>query len=453
MLIVFSYGGKKYYKTSINPQYKSNTDIKICFMEGWIQKKSLYMGVWNSRWIEIIGHYMYSFRTKYRTKGPTEIFDLKKYNKVYHNKKAPEFKISSSKTARSFIAPSTEVMMKWITAIKQAQQYDRNIIQVPIQINFNIPGSKTSQKKIFVCAYIDFKQEATIHDLIQQIFIAYKEYRKIDLISIFHKYTQKQTTNSIVTLRKVPLIQEGMEVYGGGHGIVHQVEDMEITCKFMKGNNDPNSCSIYHDMINKEIFTKENYIHLKYYNHFADEYKDKVECKFNEECKSFKNLDTGGNDIDDLCHMLLYRHPPRSGRIKMTEGFGALIFNTKIRQNCFIHLPTKAEKEIGKKSNFIFLFINEVIKNGSKADLYLGNEGAVNNLPQNNLSKYPIMVYVISKLNSIRHQLMGRPLNLAEMLALVLYTSGQCNYDLCKSQRNGDYVKWKWFDYLLFNAI
>eukprot|EP01083_Nonionella_stella_P253106 871291_1 len=39
------------------------------------------------------------------------------------------------------------------------------------------------------------------------------------------------------------------------------------------------------------------------------------------------------------------------------------------------------------------------------------------------------------------------------MLSLVLYTGCDCNYDLCKSQRNGDYDKWKRFDYCLYSAI
>ena len=33
------------------------------------------------------------------------------------------------------------------------------------------------------------------------------------------------------------------------------------------------------------------------------------------------------------------------------------------------------------------------------------------------------------------------------------YLGCDCNYDLCASQRNGDYHKWKWFDYCLWNAI
>ena len=34
-----------------------------------------------------------------------------------------------------------------------------------------------------------------------------------------------------------------------------------------------------------------------------------------------------------------------------------------------------------------------------------------------------------------------------------MYAGCDCNYDLCKSQRNGDYGKWKWFDFCLYHAI
>eukprot|EP01084_Bolivina_argentea_P299450 516174_1 len=39
------------------------------------------------------------------------------------------------------------------------------------------------------------------------------------------------------------------------------------------------------------------------------------------------------------------------------------------------------------------------------------------------------------------------------MLALILYTGCYCNYELCRTQRNGDYVTWKWFDKCLWDAI
>eukprot|EP01084_Bolivina_argentea_P310482 537295_1 len=53
----------------------------------------------------------------------------------------------------------------------------------------------------------------------------------------------------------------------------------------------------------------------------------------------------------------------------------------------------------------------------------------------------------------IRHKQMSSPLRRDHMLSLILYTGGYCNYDLCSSQRNGDYIKWKWFDFCLYQAI
>jgi hypothetical protein len=60
---------------------------------------------------------------------------------------------------------------------------------------------------------------------------------------------------------------------------------------------------------------------------------------------------------------------------------------------------------------------------------------------------------VNDKINSHQHQLLGSPLNRAEMLALILYTGCECNWYLCLSQRNKDFHTWKWFDYNLFYAI
>ena len=45
------------------------------------------------------------------------------------------------------------------------------------------------------------------------------------------------------------------------------------------------------------------------------------------------------------------------------------------------------------------------------------------------------------KMNHSRHKKMGSPLNKWLMLALLLYCNGDCNYNLCLSQRDGTYVK------------
>eukprot|EP01083_Nonionella_stella_P308181 1086191_1 len=63
------------------------------------------------------------------------------------------------------------------------------------------------------------------------------------------------------------------------------------------------------------------------------------------------------------------------------------------------------------------------------------------------------MEIVEEKLKHPRHIAMCSPLNEAQMLALVLYTGCECNYGLCKSQRNGNYSKWKVFDKCLGYAV
>eukprot|EP01084_Bolivina_argentea_P104696 187458_1 len=90
--------------------------------------------------------------------------------------------------------------------------------------------------------------------------------------------------------------------------------------------------------------------------------------------------------------------------------------------------------------------MKEVIDNGFKSDLCLTDEDEKNDT-------YSLITIVNQKLQCMRHKRMGSPLNKAEMLSLLLYTGGECNFDLCKTQRNGDYKKWKWFDYCLYNAI
>ena len=59
-----------------------------------------------------------------------------------------------------------------------------------------------------------------------------------------------------------------------------------------------------------------------------------------------------------------------------------------------------------------------------------------------------------SKMRHTRHKIMGYPLRCVEMLSLMLYCDGECNYDLCKSQRSHTVMKkWPYFHCLLNWAI
>jgi len=41
----------------------------------------------------------------------------------------------------------------------------------------------------------------------------------------------------------------------------------------------------------------------------------------------------------------------------------------------------------------------------------------------------------------------------AQMLAIVLYTGCDCNYAMCAAERSGDYDTWRWFSWLLGEAL
>eukprot|EP00483_Globobulimina_turgida_P013467 UN13491 len=90
--------------------------------------------------------------------------------------------------------------------------------------------------------------------------------------------------------------------------------------------------------------------------------------------------------------------------------------------------------------------MEEVVSNGFKSDLCLNEEDEKEN-------NYSILSIVDDKMKCARHKAMGCFLSRAQMLSLILYTGRECNYDLCSTQRSGDYLKWKWFDYCLHSAI
>ena len=95
--------------------------------------------------------------------------------------------------------------------------------------------------------------------------------------------------------------------------------------------------------------------------------------------------------------------------------------------------------------------ICEVINNGFEQDLCLNSNDFKN-------KQYSLLSVVNAKLQSKIYKMnylntFGCWYGRKYMLSLLLYTGCNCNYDLCKSQRNGDYDKWPHFDACLYNAI
>eukprot|EP01084_Bolivina_argentea_P266889 452858_1 len=263
----------------------------------------------------------------------------------------------------------------------------------------------------------------------------------------FAEYDYEELCNkSITDFDETAVKDKGLKIEIMVHH-KYSVTSKSISCKYMLSNysDDAMNCPIYNAMKNKNEFTTSNLKHYNEYTHFKDEYCDKPECKLNENCKSFKNIENGSQDIKDLSHMRLYKHPPRGSHIKLSQNINSLIFNKINDQNTKVYEPTTDDEKkynYNEQDGYLLALIDEVILNGCKDDLRPSND------------KYCILECVDEKMQSKQHKLRGSPLDKGQMLSLVLYTDeNNCNYDLCKSQRNGDFRKWKWFDYCLYKAI
>eukprot|EP01084_Bolivina_argentea_P293743 505280_1 len=78
-------------------------------------------------------------------------------------------------------------------------------------------------------------------------------------------------------------------------------------------------CVIYNSMINDKIFNRENLLHIMEYSHYQNEYLEKPQCKYFQKCLSFIRMENGGNAFNDICHLNLYKHPPRNRFFYLSE--------------------------------------------------------------------------------------------------------------------------------------
>mmetsp|Transcript_5332 Transcript_5332/g.8921 ORF Transcript_5332/g.8921 Transcript_5332/m.8921 type:complete len:390 (+) Transcript_5332:93-1262(+) len=235
----------------------------------------------------------------------------------------------------------------------------------------------------------------------------------------------------------------------------HQIAVDEITCKYMKVRNteNPLQCPMYCAMKSRYEFTEENLAHLNEFTHFRDEVASKPLCKFGDGCYKYIRLEQSmENRLSDLCHMKLYRHPPRKRHIKLQENIHSLVYNEESKENHPFYEPSEIDNtryQFNKYNGYLSALIHEVMRNGYRSDLCVQCKQSASCTH----TDFSILKIVDAKMQHIRHLSMDRPLRRDHMLALVLYTGCDCNYDLCATQRNGKYLKWKWFDYCLYWAI
>eukprot|EP00483_Globobulimina_turgida_P008805 UN08823 len=202
--------------------------------------------------------------------------------------------------------------------------------------------------------------------------------------------------------------------------------------------NNPLQCPVYYDMIHSHEYSPDNIRHLHEYIHFKNEHFEKPLCKMSQNCVFYKRLEHGEYGMCDIYHLKLWKHPARSARaVRMQHNMLQLVVYSHGNNGIYASFAIQPR---------IYDLIREVIRNKYKSDLFFSKSDRKNR-------HYSILDAVNDKYDCFRHQSMNKPLNKTEILALFLYTNCECAYDLSQCQRNGNYKKWVFFDYHLFQAI
>ena len=239
--------------------------------------------------------------------------------------------------------------------------------------------------------------------------------------------------------------------------------------------------------------------HLEKYDHFEHFGKKRLLCPFttNDKCIHFQRILNNNHKFEftDKKHLYMYYHKSSNHHIatncQVIGDREIPIFEYLLLDNAHMErlsaivgarstLNTKISEFMNKNYHLVLL-IGEVICNGFEKDLIPDDEqkdgmqlGGMEFIEQiierynndSNTNKnlrqihdelrahYGIFKILDEKMNHERHKAADCILCEAEMLSLILYCDGQCNYDLSICQRDGTFSqKWPTFDALLNDAI
>eukprot|EP01084_Bolivina_argentea_P067716 123272_1 len=94
--------------------------------EGYLCKKSQFLGSQRRRWTVLKGKYLTTYKQKQIYQNPTETFDLSVYDKLeYKDKNDVKFKLLSTRKnikERIFMAESFDDMKQWVKSMQIMQQ-------------------------------------------------------------------------------------------------------------------------------------------------------------------------------------------------------------------------------------------------------------------------------------------------------------------------------------------
>lgn len=184
-------------------------------------------------------------------------------------------------------------------------------------------------------------------------------------------------------------------------------------------------------------------------------------------CKAHQRLAAGGFRLDDQCHELLFVHPPRrrsASGIIGAEGFTPMKTNPHgcngsidpindpysvvsgktemaVRGSASITYPIRVpDISLSCDAELADALVAEMERNGYGSELITPDGESLREIAE----KYRTHPF---------HASIGAPLNDGELLALVLYTGSDVNYEMTKCHLKGDYDTWRTFDFALSTAI
>eukprot|EP01084_Bolivina_argentea_P152497 266018_1 len=422
----------------------------IIIKEGWLYKRSRHLNIWRKRWVVLTEKKLFTFKHEQIYKQPTETIELSDIIDIRHVEKKPNkilvnlFTINLQNHAYEFMNQMNKCD-DWLNAIKGY----RKCFSIPINVKCDRNNSYDCNFQINIPYHPDYHYAifeiiehsmAYINKKFQPIEFTPKQILSNSFIGqqiIYGDYDWKDCDINITDYEPEFIQQQGIYLTTDVAIFEHKVSFNNIKCTDMKDLTE--LCPIYAKIRYQDIFTEEYLNHLYEFEHY--QHIDTPECKFSDGCYAYKRLEAGGDQLRDRCHVQLYRHPPRRRKFKSASDINSFCLNDEWFENIRLHQPTMEDQihfEYDDKSGYLKALTTEVIANGYKNDLYLKTDSERNN-------GFSIMHIVDEKLNCIRHQKMGSPLNKAEMLAIVLYTGCECYEELTKSQRKGNYETWKWF--------
>jgi len=218
-------------------------------------------------------------------------------------------------------------------------------------------------------------------------------------------------------------------------------------------------CPVFMQCKESYEYSEEAWAHLSAFYHGG-----RSVCRFGDKCRAHARLVAGGVRLDDRCHELLYIHPPRRrvgnlaslglNPLKYIEGRECHDTIAKVGQCDSVTVsrgiapvgplqyPIKVPKGalLRAEDDHLDALVAEVRRNGCGNQLATPDGADLVSLARN-YREHPFHVSI------------GKPLNDGELLALVLYTGCDCNYDLTTCLLSGNYDKWRVFDFALSTAI